>query len=196
MVPKNVVAHSISMTSRKKRWYYRVSAWIWCDMHMEDVSSTPRRVFIGPVLFWQRMVVCHQKLSLATLEQEPKSQCLENRQKGKNCTCFWRQKSTFWLFSHTITKREHFFWKNETYRKCFVHSAHNSSLNKKVKHKGQSVGLCFYNCINYTANFPMLNRFNDSCLQWRSSIRVSKILIINLWSRARASSALCRLYVL
>ena len=25
----------------------------------------PRRVFIGPVLFWQRMVVCHQKLSLS-----------------------------------------------------------------------------------------------------------------------------------
>ena len=78
-------------------------------MHMEDVSSTPRRVFIGPVLFWQRMVVCHQKLSLATLEQEPKSQCLENRQKGQNCPYYWHQKSTFWLFSHTITKREHFF---------------------------------------------------------------------------------------
>ena len=98
------------------------------------------------------------------------------------------------IFSHNNQKRT-FFGKNETFRKCFFHSAHNSSLNKKVKHKGQSVGLCFYNCINYTANFPMLNRFNDSCLQWRSSIRVSKILIINLWSRARAS-ALCRLHVL
>ena len=32
----------------------------------------PRRVFIGPVLFWQRMVVCHQKLSLTALNLSKK----------------------------------------------------------------------------------------------------------------------------
>ena len=124
MVPKNVVAHSISMTSRKKRWYYRVSAWIWCDMHMEDVSSTPRRVFIGPVLFWQRMVVCHQKLSLATLEQEPKSQCLENRQKGPKLHLFLAPKiNILTIFSHNNQKRT-FFGKKWDLSKMFFSAVH------------------------------------------------------------------------
>ena len=81
-------------------------------MHMEDVSSTPRRVFIGPVLFWQRMVVCHQKLSLATLEQEPKSQCLENRQKGPKLHVFLAPKiNILAIFSHNNQKRTFFFEK-------------------------------------------------------------------------------------
>ena len=144
-MPKSVVAHSISMTSRRKTTIQGVStgrAWIWCDAatigaaaaalhHGPDIPKfvqkllsalywilteslfkkgleysnytwkyssktldlqffispflnriqrpgplctvhswtlcaygrcllAPRRVFIGPVLFWQRMVVCHQ----------------------------------------------------------------------------------------------------------------------------------------
>ena len=53
------------------------------------------------------------------------------------------------------------FFLNETFRLSFS-IVLKSSLNKKVKHKGQSVGLCFYKCINYMANFPMLNRYSTT----------------------------------
>ena len=85
------------------------------------------------------------------------------------------------------------FFLNETFRLSFS-IVLKSSLNKKVKHKGQSVGLCFYKCINYMANFPMLNRYSTThAYNDEAQSEFSKILIINLWS-SRAS-ACCLFFV-